>query len=82
MRYRSPGNYGYTDFVTPERFRELQRMGILGPAWSIPSASVDLERLDESWRAGLETWGRSLIRQGPEGATIETFQVFPVSRGE
>jgi hypothetical protein len=23
LRYRSPGNYGYTDFVTPERFAEL-----------------------------------------------------------
>ena len=32
LRYRSPGNYGYTDFVTPELFAELQRLGILGPA--------------------------------------------------
>ena len=31
-RYRAPGSYGYTAFVQPERFVELQRMGILGPS--------------------------------------------------
>ena len=31
-RYRAPGSYGYTAFVHPERFVELQRMGILGPS--------------------------------------------------
>jgi hypothetical protein len=28
-RYRQPGSYGYTEFVQPEVFRELERMGIL-----------------------------------------------------
>ena len=29
-RYRAPGSYGYTDFVQPERFAELQQQGLLG----------------------------------------------------
>ena len=31
-RYREPGSYGYSDFVQPERFEELQRLGLLGPS--------------------------------------------------
>ncbi len=31
-RYRSPGNYGYTPFVTPELFAGLVRDKVLGPA--------------------------------------------------
>jgi hypothetical protein len=32
-RYRSPGNYGYTDYVTPELIHEelVQRQGLLRP---------------------------------------------------
>lgn len=28
-RYRSPGNYGYTDFITPSLFEELVKEGVL-----------------------------------------------------
>ncbi|ASV75102.1 hypothetical protein THTE_2500 [Thermogutta terrifontis] len=31
-RYRSPGNYGFTDFVQPAQFRELVKAGVLVPA--------------------------------------------------
>ncbi len=30
-RYRSPGNYGYTDYVTPARFARLVSAGVLSP---------------------------------------------------
>lgn len=30
-RYRSPGNYGYSDFITPSLFEELVKEGILRP---------------------------------------------------
>lgn len=30
-RYRSPGNYGFTDYVTPDRFDRLVRAGVLSP---------------------------------------------------
>jgi hypothetical protein len=28
-RYRSPGNYGFTDFVTPDEFDRLVKAGVL-----------------------------------------------------
>ena len=31
-RYREPGSYGYSEFVQPERFADLQRLGLLGPS--------------------------------------------------
>lgn len=31
LRYRSPGSYGYTDYVQPRRFRQLVEQGILEP---------------------------------------------------
>ena len=43
IRYRT--TYGYTDFVTPEKFRTLQNARILGPAWNIPEAFTPLEAL-------------------------------------
>jgi hypothetical protein len=30
-RYRKPGNYGFSDFITPERFAALVAAGVLGP---------------------------------------------------
>jgi hypothetical protein len=36
-RYRSPGNYGFTDYVTPELFARLEAMGVLGAPESIGS---------------------------------------------
>jgi hypothetical protein len=38
-RYREPGNYGYSEFVTPERFEQLMRAGVLGPPISFGSLS-------------------------------------------
>lgn len=32
-RYRSPGNYGFTEFVTPEVFDRLQEQGVLARPW-------------------------------------------------
>ncbi len=33
-RYRQPGNYGFTDYVQPERFEEWTAAGVLqGPRW-------------------------------------------------
>jgi hypothetical protein len=37
-RYREPGNYGYTDFVTPDRFRTLVDSKVLRTVWRDPAA--------------------------------------------
>jgi hypothetical protein len=40
-RYRSPGNYGYTDYVTPARFGRLVAAGVLsGPRLMGPSQEL------------------------------------------
>ena len=39
-RYRQPGNYGFSDFETPEVFDELVRAGLLGPGVRLGSAQV------------------------------------------
>ncbi|HEY0981410.1 hypothetical protein [Schlesneria sp.] len=31
QRYRAPGSYGYSEFIQPELFAELQKQGLLGP---------------------------------------------------
>jgi hypothetical protein len=79
LRYRAPGSYGYTDFVTPERFAELQKLGILGREWTIAEATMEVDRLDALWREELNRWGAGLkIRLGVKEA-FTTFQVFPVA---
>lgn len=37
-RYRRPGNYGFTDYVTPERLARLVEGGVLGPPEPIGTA--------------------------------------------
>ncbi|MFM8219423.1 MAG: hypothetical protein ACKOJF_10940 [Planctomycetaceae bacterium] len=78
LRYRSPGNYGYTPFVHPGRFEELRERGVLGSGWNIPSARLPLDRLDPGRRSIVEEWGhRPVVRSGGEEQLV-TFEVFPV----
>ncbi len=79
LRYRSPGNYGYTDFVTPERFAELQRLGILGPALPAPGGRRRLADLDRTSREAFELWGKGLIQGQGKRREFLTYQVFPVA---
>ena len=80
VRYRSPGNYGYTEFITPERFGALRRLRVLGAPLSIPGAVNELGHLDPDSRRELERWGTALII-GPEKLPqYVTAQVFPVMR--
>ena len=39
-RYRRPGNYGFTDFETPELFDDLVRAGLLGPGVRLGAQQV------------------------------------------
>jgi 4-amino-4-deoxy-L-arabinose transferase-like glycosyltransferase len=77
LRYRSPGNYGYTNFVTPELFAELQRQGILGRALETPGA-MPVEDLSQAWHTEAESWGKALITRTADGPAFTTFQVFLV----
>lgn len=81
LRYRT--TYGYTDFVTPERFAELVRRGVLGPP-DLPTlpggqpAYRALETLCASDRRELENWGRDLITAHEGRPAFVMFQVFTV----
>jgi hypothetical protein len=79
LRYRVPGSYGYTDFVTPERFAELVTMGILEPADPIPQATKNLETLEPEWRTELERWGTGLKLQVEGEPAFKTFEVYRVA---
>lgn len=41
-RYRSPGNYGYSDYVTPERFDTLVEQGVLEQPRAFHDGSVEV----------------------------------------
>ena len=79
LRYRSPGNYGYTDFVTPERFVDLQRLEILRRPLAVPGGLRDVESFDPSWKNAIQTWGRALVVRAGDRQEFITYQVFPVS---
>jgi hypothetical protein len=76
LRYRT--SYRYTDFVTPEKFAELQRMGVLAPAWSTSGAFQLWEETNPSYRAEVERWSPSLRVRSAKGEFLKTFEVFPV----
>jgi hypothetical protein len=80
LRYRSPGNYGYTAFVSPGRFVQLRELGILDEPWRIETAVMPLEALDPGRREIVREWGDepTLTRQGQQ--FLKTFEVFPVRR--
>jgi hypothetical protein len=81
LRYREPGNYGYTDFVHPDRFAELQRLGILGPQ-CLP-VEFSLAPLGDELRERLEQWAPCLIttyRDQPSYIAAQMFQVLDDSR--
>lgn len=64
LRYREPGSYGYTAFVSPQRFGALQELGILGPPLPV-SAEQSVDDLSPGKRAELESWGAALIVDDP-----------------
>jgi hypothetical protein len=78
LRYRSPGNYGYSEFVTPERFVALRGMRILKAPLPLPHAANDLDHLDPPQRQDIQRWGQSLIGGPDQHPHYTTAQVFPV----
>ena len=72
LRYRT--TYGYTPFVSPERFAELVRAGVLAEVPLDPQRSLRLwESLDEPSQAIVHEWD-DLLRRNVAG--IEAFQQF------
>ncbi len=80
LRYRSPGNYGYTQFVSPSRFEQLRELGVLGPPWSIPGAGLPLDELDAGKLEVVRSWGNEPVTRLAGKEVLKTFEVFPVLR--
>ncbi len=77
LRYRP--TYGYTDFVTPERFLWLQQHGVLGQPVPMPEAGIgNPESLSRDERRELETWGKALLTTVNGQPAFFAAQVFPV----
>ena len=79
LRYREPGSYGYTNFVTPERFDELQARGILGPPLPLPEWANRIP-LSPSRKEQLEKegWINHLGTRVNDEPAYFSAQIFPV----
>ena len=80
IRYREPGNYGYSDFVTPQHFAELMQMGILGPPLKLPGMAFSTAPLSEKMHQQLIDldWAQSLVTNVAGEPSYFTAQIFPV----
>jgi Dolichyl-phosphate-mannose-protein mannosyltransferase len=58
LRYREEGSYGYTSFVMPERFQQLQDMGIISPPHNLNYLSWD--KMDKKKKTQFDQWGQAL----------------------
>jgi hypothetical protein len=83
MRYRDPASYGYTDFVHPDRFVELQKMGILGT--QVLPKEYSISELKSNLRDRLTEWAPSLILPRSSDQDDQYYisaQLFPVQTGD
>jgi hypothetical protein len=82
LRYRM--TYGYSDFVTPQRFAWLQEQGFLGRPLEFPSRFRDFdslrthERRDQDEQREVEEWAPELKRIWQGKTAFVTWQLFPV----
>ncbi len=79
LRYRT--TYGYTDFVSPERIKQLSERC----SWSEVSIPDDFnlrdwETIDDSWKGEIERWGPELKRTTFTGEKkMKQYQLFELS---
>lgn len=79
-RFREPGNYGFTEFVTPHLFEELQRMGLLGPPQRL-LPSLTFASLDDAQKTRLMEWAPELITTYEGKPAFIKTQIFQVLDG-
>jgi hypothetical protein len=77
LRYREPGSYGYTDFVHPDRFDELQAAGILSPSLPLPDA-VSFAPASDAKRRQVAEWAPRLSESVADRPGYRGVQVFSV----
>ncbi|MEZ6128206.1 MAG: hypothetical protein R3C59_05970 [Planctomycetaceae bacterium] len=75
LRYRE--SYGYTEYVVPERFVDLQRMGILDEPLNL--SVLSLSRLNDKQRQNILSWPGVETLRVDDDAVID-IQLFKVKR--
>lgn len=73
--YREPGNYGFTDFVHPDRMRDLQVLRVFGPELRLPE-QLAFAPLKADQQQFLKTWAPGLIVRHDGIDTYRAAQVF------
>ncbi|HAW28278.1 MAG TPA: hypothetical protein DCY03_09185, partial [Planctomycetaceae bacterium] len=82
LRYRIPGSYGYTDYVTPQRFQQLVKEGVLQPPLPNKYSYLKFESMSENKRKEIEQWAPELIVEREGELYFITAQIFPVAASE
>lgn len=80
LRYRT--TYGYTDFVTPKRFADLQRRGVLeGPRLlTYPETFPPVQDLSATEQAELRSWAPEVVVNVQGTERMIPLQLFRVKR--
>lgn len=79
LRYREPGSYGYTEFVSPRRLKALVDLGILRPVPLDPAErSVPLDSLSPGKQAVVHEWGPELQFVAAGEPFLVAYQLFEV----
>lgn len=79
LRYRLPGSYGYTDYVTPARFEQLVKEGVLEPALPNQYSYRKLDSFRKEDLQALLSWAPELIVEREGERYFITAQIFPVA---
>jgi hypothetical protein len=76
LRYRQ--TYGYSDFVTPQRFEWLQEQGLLGDPGAFSTGWRSFDSLRPEDQREVLDWAPSLKRVVEDKSVFLTWQLFPV----
>ena len=80
LRYRLPGSYGYTDYVTPLRFEKLVTEGVLQPPLENRYGYQKFESLSDNKKKEIEQWAPELIVEREGVRYFVSAQIFPVAK--
>lgn len=82
LRYRMPWSYGYTDYVTPRRFDQLVKEGVLQPPLPNQYGYLKFDTMSEDKRKEIESWAPELIVERDGERYFITAQIFPVVKSQ
>ena len=83
LRYREPGSYGYTEFVTPERFERLVEGGVLNEdSLSVRETTVFVDRLSTGKQQEIGRWGGGLRTTLNGRRAIRVYALYEVAGDE